>query len=62
VDDSATGQAEVSLDRVQFPFGRRQRSHIATEDGKFVEQPGTFDPFIRVHGSIPSSHRQTSPP
>ena len=49
MNDPATGQGKISLDRVQFPIGGRQCVGIATVDGPFVEQPGAFDPVFRAH-------------
>src|SRR6185295_703446 len=49
VNDPATGQGKISLDRVQFPIGGRQCAGIATVNGAFVEQPGAFDPVFRAH-------------
>jgi hypothetical protein len=43
------GQGQVGFDRVKFPIGCRQRAAVAVKKGPFVEQPGPFDSFIRIH-------------
>jgi hypothetical protein len=48
VDEPAAGQGQVGLDRVEFPAGSDQRARITFEEGTLVEQPGPFDPVIRV--------------
>lgn len=49
VHDPAAGQGEIGLDRVQVPFGRRQRAAVATHDGAFIEQSRPLDPIRRIH-------------
>jgi hypothetical protein len=57
VDDSAAGQGEIRLHPVQLPLGGRKRTGITSEDGALVEQPRAFDPIVRAHHRLPSSHK-----
>src|SRR5215208_4801208 len=56
----ATRAWMIRLHRVQSPFRGRQCSYIAAEDGAFVEQSGTFDPYVEgCHNIAPLGSART---
>jgi len=49
MDEPATSQSQVSLDRIEFPLGYRQCAAVAIEEGPVVEPPRPVDPFVCTH-------------
>ena len=61
VNDPATGQGQIGLDRVQVPVGCRQGAPVAAEDSALVEQPGLLESFLRAHRRLPLPGPRAAP-